>query len=85
MRGEVAVAKIEPIGAAVEGEALQGVKRFAAKSPAFLRIDDSGKRVGNDVEVGGDSQAVEDDVIAGVDDDGQQGRVHRFIKTEEEF
>jgi len=31
------------------------------------------------------SLSVKDDVVAGVDDDGQQARVHHFIKTEEQF
>jgi hypothetical protein len=35
VRGEVTVAEIEPIGAAIGSEALQGMKSFALKSLAF--------------------------------------------------
>ena len=51
VRGEVAVAEIEPAGAPKGGEALERVKRFAAIAPAFCRIDDSRERVSDDVEV----------------------------------
>ena len=61
------------------------MKGFGAKAPAFFWIDDSGESVGDDVEVGGDFQAVKDDVVAGVDDDGQIAWVHFFVQAEEEF
>ena len=44
---------------------------FAAEAPAFLRVDDAGQGVGDDVEVGGDFQTVKGYVVAGVDDGGE--------------
>ncbi len=60
---------------------LQGVEGFGAQAPAFFLIDDSGESVGDDVEVGGNFQAVEDDVVAGVDDDGQVGWAHFLVEA----
>ena len=83
--GEVAVAQVEPIGAPIAGEAFQSMKRFPTNPPAFCGIDDSRQGVSHDVEVRRNLQAVENDVVAGVDNDRQQARVHHFIKTEEQF
>ncbi len=83
--GEVAVAEVEPIGAAEVGQALERVKCFSAKTPAFGRIHNPGEGVGDDVQVRRDFQSVKNDVIAGVNDDGQVSRVHDFIETEEKL
>ena len=85
VRSKVAVSEIEPIGAAKVGQALERVKCFSAKTPAFGGIDDSREGVGDDVEVGRDFQSVKDNVVAGVDDDGQVARVHDFIETAKKF
>ena len=68
VRGQIAVAEIEPVGAAEDGQALQHMKCFVREIPSLLRIDDSSQRVGDDVEVGRDFQAVQHDVVAGVYD-----------------
>ena len=69
VRGQVAIAEIEPVDAAEHREPLQRVKGLAAEAPAFRRIDDAGERVSHDVEVGRNFQAVKSDVVAGVDDE----------------
>ena len=85
VRGKVTIAEIEPISAAEVGQALERVKCFSAKTPAFGRVHDSGESVGDDVEVGRDFQSVKNDVVTGVDDDGQVARVHDFIEAEKKF
>lgn len=85
VRGEIAIAKIEPGFAAIDAESFQEMKRFAAHAPAFGGIDDAGQRVRDDVQVGRNFQAVQDDVIAGIDDDGEVVRIHGAIKTEKQF
>ncbi len=85
MRGEVAVAEMEPVGAAVLGQALERIKCFLAKAPAFGQIHNSREGVRDDVQVGGDFQSVKNDVVASVNDDDQVARVHNFIKAEEKF
>jgi len=83
--GEIAVAEIEPSLAAIGAEPLEEMKRFAAHSPAFGGINHPGKRVGDDIEVGRNFQAVHDDVVAGVDDDREAVRIHGAVKAEEEL
>lgn len=56
------------------------MKGFSADAPTRRGIDDSGKRIRDDVEVGRNFQAVEDDVIAGVDDDGERMGIHRVVE-----
>ena len=85
MRGEIAIAEIEPDFAAVDAEALQKMKRFAAHAPARGGIDETSERVGNDVEVRRNFQAVQDDVVTSVDDDRQIVRIHRPVETEEQL
>ncbi len=85
VRGEIAVAEIEPIAAPVASEAFQGVKRVAAESPAFHRVNHSRQCVGDDVEVRGNLQTVKNDIVTSVDDDRQQAPLHDLVKTEEQF
>src|ERR1700746_1393103 len=58
---------------------------FSANSPSFCRVDDSRERVRHDVKIGRDFQAVEFDIIAGVDDDGQAGRGRNLEKAIKQF
>src|SRR6266851_7583192 len=85
MRCQIAVAEIEPVRTAERGEPFQSVKGFATESPALRGVDDAGKRIGDDVEVGRDFQAVESNVVAGVDDDRQCAGIHHLVQAEEEF
>jgi len=57
---------------------------FAANSPPFCWVDDSRERVRHDVKIRRDSQPVEFDIIAGVDDDGQRGGVENLVKTQKQ-
>src|SRR5262249_9731605 len=75
--GEVLVAEAEPGGAAVALEALHRAPGLVAQAPAPLGVDGVGQRVDDRVEVGADVQPVEVDVVADVDDGGDQlGRHH---------
>src|SRR4029077_15504846 len=83
VRGEVTITEVEPVGAAIEGEALECVKCFPAKTPAFCGIDDARKGVGHDIEIGRDLQAVKNNIVAGVYDDGHRARVHDVVEAQE--
>ncbi len=83
--GEIAIAEIEPSFAAIGAEPLEEMKSFTAHAPAFGGIDDSGERVRNDVEVGRNFQTVHDDVVAGVDDDGEAVWIHGMVEPEQKF
>ena len=83
--GEIAIAEIEPGFTAVDAESFEEMKGFAAYAPAGRGIHDPGERVGDDIEVGRNFQAVEDDVVAGVDDDSEGVGIHCMIETEEKF
>ena len=67
---EVAVAEVEPRGAAEPSERLHRLPRLAGQAPAPLGVDLAGERVGDRVEIGADRQAVQLDVVADVDDGG---------------
>src|SRR6202022_1082243 len=82
VRGEIAVAEIEPVAAAKHSEALKGVKGFSAVSPALGGFNNARERVGNNVEVGRDFQAVERYVVAGVDDYRERARVRDIVEAE---
>src|SRR5579864_8884655 len=85
VRGQVAIAEIEPVGSPEHDQSLQRMKGFAAVPPALRGIDEAGQRVRDNVQVRRDLQPVERDVVPGVDDDGQFARVHDFVETEEEL
>jgi hypothetical protein len=70
--GQVAVAQAEPGVLAVGGKALQAAEGVAGVPPA-TRCDHPGERVGADVEIGADAQAVEVGVVAGVHDRHEVG------------
>jgi hypothetical protein len=66
--GEIEVAEPEPGVVAERREGLDQVEAIAGQAPAPRRLDASGQRVGDDVEVRADLDAVEDAVVAGVHD-----------------
>ena len=61
------------------------MKRFAAHAPARGGIDDTSERIGNDVEVRRNFQAMQDDVVTGVHDDREVVRVHCPVESEEQL
>jgi len=68
---DVAVAEPEPgFDGAVGPDLLQRVPGLARPSPALLLVDAGPEGVHHRVEVGGDVQPVQRDVVAGVADDG---------------
>ena len=73
MRGEVAIAQAEPAGLAEARHLLEGVEGLAAQPPALPLVDEAGERVADGVEIGGDVQAPELGVVAGIADDGERG------------
>ena len=66
--GVVAVAEAEPGVVAEAREGLDQLEAIAGQAPAPRRLDASRERVGDDVEVRGDVDAVERRVVAGVHD-----------------
>src|SRR5712664_4609949 len=85
VRGEIAVAEIEPIDAAEGRQALQRMKRLPTVAPTFCLIHNSRKRVSDNVEVRRDSQTMQGDVIAGVHNHRQVARVNYVVQTKQEF
>jgi len=77
--GEIAIAKIEPGFAAKGGEAFEEMKGFAAHAPSFGGIDESSECVSDDVQVRRNFQTVHNDIVAGVDDDGEVARIHGMV------
>jgi hypothetical protein len=82
---EITIAEIEPSFAAISAEPLEEMKSFTAHAPAFGGINHTGQRIGDDIEVGRDFQTVHDDVVAGVDDDGEVVRIHGMVEPEQKF
>ena len=70
---QVAVAEVEPGLHAETAEHLQSAEGVTGQTPTSFRVDQPGEGVGHGVEVGGDVEAVEGLVVAGVDHDGQVG------------
>ena len=68
MEADVAVAEREPGLAAEPPASLERVRRLVADAPAALLVEEPGERVEDGVEVGGDVQAEDLDVVADVDD-----------------
>jgi hypothetical protein len=85
MRGEVAIAEIEPSFVAIHSEALEEIESFAAEAPSRCGIHNASESVRDDVEIGRDFEAVHADVIARVDDDGEFVGIHGFVKAEEKL
>jgi hypothetical protein len=82
---QVAIAEVELVDPAEDGEPFQGVKRLAAKSPAFCGIDDAGQRVRHDVKIGGNFQSMERDVVAGVDDSGEACGISDIVEAKQQL
>jgi hypothetical protein len=84
MDRQVAIAQQEPCIRAEPPEHLQRVISIAANTPALRLLDDARERVGDDVEVGRDIEAVQRDVVAGVDDGHDLFRRHDLHQSFEE-
>src|SRR5260370_12708757 len=85
VRGEIGVAEIERIDEGEGRQALQRMKRLPTVAPTFCLIHNSRERVGDNVEVRRDSQAVQRDVIAGVHNHRQVAGVNYVVQTKQEF
>jgi hypothetical protein len=82
---EITVAEVKPGFAAEDAESLQEMKSFAAHAPSRGGIHNAGEGVGNDIEVGGNFQSVKNDVVTGIDDDGEIVRIHGLVEAEKQF
>ena len=82
--GEVAVAEAEPGLVAEARERLHQREAVAREAVAPLAVDATRERVGHDVEVGRDVDAVELAVVAGVHDRGHLLRRHRAHEPAQE-
>ena len=85
VRGEVAIAKIEPVDPAEDGEPLERVKRLPAKAPAFRGVDDAGQRIGDDVEVRRNFQTMKRDVVASIDDGCEARGINDIVESEQQL
>ena len=72
---QVPIAQVEPGHPAVAPEGLHGLPGLADQAPAGLGVDRPGQGVGDRVDVGADVQAVQLDIVAGVDHRGDRRRV----------
>jgi hypothetical protein len=85
VRSEIPIAEIEPNFPPVHAEAFQEMKRFAAHAPARNGINDTSERIGNDVEVWRNFQAMQNDIVARVDDDRKVVWIHRIVQAKKKF
>src|SRR5207245_11442630 len=72
MRGEVAVAKVEPRLGAEVAHRLEAAERLAREAPAAGRVEPTRERVHHGVEVGGNVETPDLGVITGVVDQGER-------------
>src|SRR5207245_11149949 len=72
MRGEVAVAKVEPRLGAEVAHRLEAAERLAREAPAAGRVEPTRERVHHGVEVGGNVETPDLGVITGVADHGER-------------
>src|SRR2546426_8125900 len=77
VRSKVTIAKIEPRLTSERAQPLESGKSIAPEPPTGLGIHHAGKRVRDDIEIRGDAQAMKNNVVAGVDDDGEFARCSR--------
>ena len=68
MDTEISIAEPEPALSAPVGGGLDGVPRLVRPAPAALRVDETGERVEQAVEIGRDVEAEDLDVVADVAD-----------------
>ena len=76
VRGQVAIAETKPVLAADPGQLVHHRPALAGHAPSGLPVVHAGQGVRDRVEVGADVQAVQDHVVADVDDGGDVGRGH---------
>src|SRR2546426_2040579 len=72
MRGEVAVAQVEPRLGAEVAHRLEAAERLAREAPAAGRVEPTRERVHHGVEVGGNVETPDLGVITGVADHGER-------------
>ena len=72
MGAEIPVPQPEPgqVAGAELGQGVHGGPRLARQPPTGLGVDGPGQGVGDGVQIRADVEAVEDDVVAGIDDGG---------------
>ena len=86
VRRQIPVAQVEPgVDAARRPHRLHRVERLAGPSPSALAVHQIGEPVADGVEVGRDVQAMDRDVVSGVDDDRQGLAGERAVHAAEEL
>ena len=81
VRAQVAIAEAEPGGRAIALEHRRRVPGLVAHAPASVVVGQPGERVHDRVEVRRDMQAVELEVVAGIDDDAQREPGRRATRS----
>ena len=72
MRPQITVAEIEPRRFAIALQHSQALKGIAPDAPTALFIDQATQRVGHNIDIRRNMQAVEFDVVARIADDGER-------------
>ena len=83
-RSQVPVAELEPGVATEAGDGVEGVEGVAGDAPTSGGVGQLGQRVEDGVEVRADPQAVEVEVVGGVDDDRQAARINEGVESPQE-
>src|SRR5438094_870612 len=85
MRGEVAVAQVEPRLGAEVAHRLEAAERLAREAPAAGRVEPTRERVHHGVEVGGNVETPDLGVITGIADHGERTPRHRAREAAQEL
>lgn len=85
VRRQIAIAQVEPRRTPVCGQLIVRPERLIAKAPSRLWIHQVGQRIGDDIQIGRDGQSMENDVVAGIDDDGEIARIQCAVQTDEKL
>ena len=85
VHGEVAVAGVEPCGLAELSHGLQAEEGVAFHAPSALAAQHAGEHIGDGVDVGGNVEAPPEQVIAGVDDQGDFFGGHDLAEAVDEL
>src|SRR5580658_520467 len=85
VRGQIAVAEIEPRLAAIAPQPFERGERVAGKPPAGGGVYNSRQRIDDGINIRANREAVQFGVVAGIDDDGKIFRRHGARKSQQEF
>ena len=72
MRPQIAITEMEPRGFAIALQHSQAIKGITTDAPAALFVDQATQRVGHNIDIRRNMQAIEFDVIARITNDGER-------------